>query len=459
MAEPPRARLHRRALILCVLWVGGCATYTDTLSNAHKAAERGDYEAAIAVLNDVLDVPSHEQLPDEWTARKPLVVLERGILLQAQGQYEWSARDLGAAETELEFLDLSRDPVGSIGKYVYSDSARIYKVQPTERLSLNALNMLNYLAVSDLQGASVEARRFTIAREYLQSLAENTNQASPGAFGSYIAGFVFEKLGEPDRALRYYEQTLGAGNLRVLREPVLRLSRQGGYVGRKLRAYLRELDGTGSAANPNSPESAELDGEILVVLGLGRVPYKIPRRMAVGAAIGYAGLWASGDPDILTRSAFKFVTYPELTMPDDQVTGATVRLNGQDLPAELLTDLAAEITREYETIKPKIIGAALTRMIARAVAAEGSRYLARKDKKKTSRLAALATEAALTGLDKPDTRSWTFLPARMYVCRTRVRPGQHEVRIELLGKARHIRTIQVQVPPGGYGVVVVTEPR
>ncbi len=459
MAAPPRGRLHRWAVILCALWVGGCATYTDKLRQSHTAAQRGDYEAGVRALNDILDVPGPEQLPDEWKASKPLIVLERAMLLQAQGQYKWSARDMSAAEAELEFLDLKQDTAGSIGKYIYSDSARTYKAQPAERLALNALNMLNYLAMNDLQGASVEARRFTIARQYMESSLENSKKRSHGAFGSYIAGFVFEKSGEPGRALRYYAETLGAGDLKALREPVLRLSAQGHYMGQELKAYLRKLEESGSDVKNSRAAGDDPNGEILIVLGLGRVPYKTPKRMAVGAAVAYAGLWVTGDADILTRSIFKFVVYPELVTPESEVTGATVNVNGRDLPVELLTDLSAEISTEYETIKPRIIAAALTRMIARAAAAEGARYLAGKKEKAAGPLAALATEAALVGLDKPDTRSWTFLPARVYVCRAPVEPGRHDVRVELLGKARQTRTIQVQVPSGGYGVAVITEPR
>ena len=319
--------------------------------------------------------------------------------------------------------------------------------------------MRNYLAMDDLQGASVEARRFTIAREYMESSLENSKKRSGGAFGSYVAGFVFEKSGEPGRALRYYAETLGAGDLQALREPVLRLSAQGHYVGQELKAYLRKLEESGSDVK-NTPSAApDPNGEILIMLGLGRVPYKIPKRMAIGAAVAYAGLWVTGDADILTRSIFKFVAYPELVTPESEVTGATVNVNGQDWPVELLTDLAAEISREYETIKPRIIAAALTRMIARAAAAESVRYLAGKKEKAAGPLAALATEAALVALDKPDTRSWTFLPGKIYISRTRVEPGQHDVRIELLGKTRQTRTIQVNVPPEGFGVAVITEPR
>jgi tetratricopeptide (TPR) repeat protein len=460
MADPARGRLQQWAVILWMLGVAGCATYTDTLRQSHTAAERGDYEAGVRALNDILDVAGPEQLPDQWTANKPLVVLERAMLLQAQGQYKWSARDLSAAETELEYLDLKLDTAGSIGKYIYSDSAKTYKAQPIEHLALNALNMLNYLAMDDLEGASVEARRFTIARQYLESSAQNSDERSGGAFGSYLAGFVFEKSGEPDRALRYYEEALAAGDLIALREPVLRLAARGRYVGQKLKAYLHKLEESRSDVKTARPAVADPNGgEILIVLGIGRVPYKIPKRMAIGVALGYAGLWVSGDPDILSRSIFKFVVYPELVTPESEVTGAAVNVNGRDFPVELLTDLGAEITREYQAIKPKIIGAALSRMIARAVAAEGTRYLAGKKEKARGTLAALATEAALTSLDKPDTRSWTFLPARIYVCRVRVEPGAHEVRVELFGEARQTRTIPVVVPPGGYSVVVITEPR
>ncbi len=459
MGGPIWARWQGWALVACVLSVGGCATYTDTLSKTHQAAGAGDYEAGIRQLNDILGVGSYERIPDDWTAHRPLAALERAMLLQAQGRYEWSARDLSAAETELEFLDLKLDTAGNIGKYIYNDSAEVYKAQPTERLALNALNMLNYLAMDNLEGAAVEARRFTIAREYLQSLDQDGAQGSHGAFGSYLSGFVFEKLGEPDRALRYYEEALDAGDLAALRAPVLRLSGQGSYVGGRLKEYITKLETSDSDLSNERSAGAESDGEILVMLGLGRVPHKIPKRIPIGAAIGYAGLWVTGNPDILAYSAFKVVVYPELVAASNQFTKATVNLGGRDLPVELLTDLGAEITREYETIKPKIIGAALTRMIARAAAAEGTRQLARKKGGATALLAALATEATLVGLDKPDTRSWTFLPSRVYVCRAQVPSGRNEIRADLLGGARETRVIQVDVPPGGFSVVVITEPR
>ncbi len=434
---------------------GGCATYTDKVGKVYQAADVGDYPAGIDRLNKLLDVESSEQLPDKWTANRSLAVLERAVLLQATGQYKASARDLSAAESELELLDLKSDPAGTIGKYIYSDSVQAYKTPPTERLALNALNMVNYLATGDLQGAGVEARRFTVSRNYLESLDETVH----GAFGSYLAGFVFEKLGEPERALRYYEEALEAGDLETLREPILRLSQRAEYRGPKLSKYLGPAQAARVDTGGQQPAGAEADGEILMVLGLGRVPYKVPQRIPVGAALGMAGSNVSGDPKLFAALALKVIVYPELVAPDNLVASAAVHVDGRSVPVEKVTDLGNEVAREYEGLKPQIIASALTRMLARAGAAEAARRAPKKADESTRWLAALATEAALLGLDKPDTRSWTFLPAHVCICRARVRPGRHEVRVELQGRTQESRVIQVDVPPGGFCVTAVMEPR
>ncbi len=449
------ARFGQCALIAVVLWCGGCATYTDKAAGVYQAADAGDYGTGIGRLNKMLGVENADQLPERWTSGRSLAVLERAVLLQATGQYKSSARDLSAAEAELEVLDLSADPAGTLGQYIYSDSAQTYRTPPTERLALSGLNMLNYLACGDLEGAGVEARRFTASRNYLESL----DKTSHAAFGSYLAGFVFEKLGEPDQALRYYEEALDAGDLPSLREPILRLTQRADYKGPKLSAYLDRL--RPFTANPveGRPSDAQAEGEILIVLGLGRVPCKVPQRIAVGAALGIAGANVTGDLAVLTRLALKVLVYPDLAFRNDLTNAATVNLDGREVPVELLTDLTGEIVREYEAAKPKIIAAALTRMIARAAAAEAARASLRKADESTRTLAALATEAALVAVDKPDTRSWTFLPAHLYLCRTRVPPGRHELHVALHGATQQTRVVPVDVPPGGFCVVAVVEPR
>jgi hypothetical protein len=421
-------RRRSAALLCCAALAVGCATYSDKLRAAHDAASRDDWPGAEQQINRMIGVESRDELPEIWNSERSLAVLERSVVLMAQSAWRESSRDLSAAESELELLDLKLDTVGKIGAYVYSDSAAEYRAPPVELTSLNAINMLNYLAMSDLSGAAVEARRYQVMRDYLDTLGD----AEPRArLGAYLAGFVFERLGEADRALRYYEDAASERKLASLDAALARRGR---------------------------PAS----GEVLVVLAGGRAPYKVPKRIPVGAAIGIAGTFITGDPRVLQHSIFKVVVYPELEAAPSEVSGGRVRIGDREFETELVSDVAADVTKEYDAIKPRIIGAALTRMIARALVSEGTIAAGRQAGgagELVGILAALRTEAALLGLDKPDTRSWTFLPARVWAARVPVAAGAHDVVVEVEGSRTVERRIPVEVAPGGCAVVVVAVPR
>ena len=441
----------RWLLIAAIALSCGCATYSERVAEVRKEAGQGKYPVALDKINRVMGVRSAKDLPKSWKGDQPLTVLERSVLLQAMGEYELSLRDMSGAETELELLDLKTDTPGQIGKYVYSDSSQDYEASPTERLALNALNTANYLAVGNLSGAAVEARRFTNMRDYLDSIGLEAH----GNFGAYLAGFTFERLGEGDRALRYYEEALEGGRLDSLAEPVSRLAASNPYRGPRLEELL--AGSTYRAAGTAGPPT-----EILVVFPYGRVPHKVPKRIPIGAAVGLAGTWVTGNPAILERSLFKVVVYPELEPSRSRANKATLKIDGDSIPVELVSDLGAEITREYDEIKARILGAALTRMIARAAVAEGARVAGSQAAGGAGAvvgvLAAFAAEGSLVALDKPDTRSWTLLPCRVAIARTTVSPGKHDVSVRVPGVSE-TRSVTVDVPAGGFAVVVVTVPR
>ena len=378
------------------------------------------------------------------------MLLERGAVLQAKARYQESAKNLQAADDQLEMLDISNDTVGSIGEYIYSDSATKYRASPTEKLALNELNMINYLAQGNTRGAQVEARRFTLMRTYLHDLdKENAH----GVAGSYLAGFLFEQLGDSGRALRYYDEALQKRNFVTLQKPVKQLASRNNYRGKILDTYLKNIPQEIKRGNPPEDET----GEILTVVCVGRVPHKIPDREPIGAVVGLYGSFITGDIKVLTRSVFKTVIYPKLVKTEDTFLTAAVEIDGKIIPVELMSDLSKEVENEYEKLKPKIIGAAISRMIARAVAAEAARYKARQKSKVLGEIVALTVEGLLVTADKPDTRSWTLLPGYIYVARERVPVGTHTVEVGLKGgRAHEIRKMDVEVPKGGFAAVVVT---
>lgn len=460
----------------------GCATYSERTQLARDAAQDGNLVASEKVLNKFLKTKDSKDLPVKWQKETIVALLERAMVLHARGEWRLSARDLGAADKQLVLLDIARDP-GQIGKWIFSDSAGQYHAPPSEKLALNAFNLLNYLMLGDLSGARVEAKRFTITREYLAGT--DGGKDAHGAFGSYLAGFAHERLGEVDEALRYYDEALQQAEFASLRAPIARLAARSGFRTPRIRAMLGEPTAPEPAAAPAAsrtpstllaqtaaapvptdspapaPATTPANGELLVVLNVGRVPLKIPERMPIGLAIGLGAAFITGDSTILQHSALKFVIYPELAPSHALFNTGQLLVDGQEWPMELATNLDAEIVREYDALRPKIIGAAISRLIVRAAVAEGARAAGKQADGNAGAivglLAALAAEGALVAADKPDTRSWTLLPAFVFVTRVPVTPGKHTVTITAAGSGgQERREFQADVKPGGFLAVDVT---
>lgn len=516
---PPVPQHARVAMLGASLLLMSCATYSERTDDARRALRRGDYAGSLALWNKVLKVRKPEEIPNKLKKNGELVILERATVLQAMGEWESSAVNFEFADKQLELLDIAKDTAGNIGKYIYSDSATKFKTSPTEKLSLNAMNLINYLVRGDLSGAKVEAKRFTVMRNYLRDYDPENEH---GAFGSYLAGYVHERQGNYDEALRYYDEALTERDFRTLRDVIPDLANKGAYRGERIKDYLpatpkaapapkpapkpaappkpatddpsiqRPSSATkdepaapvaGSTPSPppeadaaagpaaelgsivprsawNAVASADRGGEVLVVTKIGRVPYRIPERIPIGLAIGLAGAFVTGDTTLLEYGMFKFVTYPELASAQNIFETATVKVDGHAIPIDLASDLGSEIVAEFEELKPKIIGAALTRMIARAAAAEGARAAGNQAEGAgglVGFLAAAAVEGTLVALDKPDTRSWSTLPDRVFIARSRLPAGAHTVVVEVAGPGgRETHTTDVTVPESGFVVLDVT---
>ena len=211
------------------------------------------------------------------------------------------------------------------------------------------------------------------------------------------------------------------------------------------------------ARQKSAPGEVGPPTELLVVLSLARVPHKEPRRIPVGAAVGIAGSALSGNINWLKYGAAKVVVYPELVGTPSALGPATLTVDGQPVAVEQLTDLGASIRQEYEEAKPRIVAAALTRMAARAGMAGGVRAAGKQQSSLLGDVLSILFESAMVALDRPDTRSWTMLPDRIFVARVPVAAGAHTVDVAFGGGGN--RRASVDIANGGFAAVVVTEPR
>ncbi len=447
-----RSRLAITALVLSTL--AGCASHSDKTRPFRTALDAGDSTRALALVNEQLDVKSAKDLPEKVQGDNALLLLDRSMVLQSLDDYALSSRDLEVSDKQIEVLDLSRNAAHEIGKYLYSDDVGPYKAPAHEKLMINTMNMVNYLVRGDLQGARVEARRLAVMQQFIEQ-SEGKGRGLLG-LGSYLAGFTFEKSGDADEALRYYDEALAYASYPSLDEPIRRLAAKSSYRTPRLREIIGDAGASGAAASAPAGD----DAEVLVIIGYGRVPAKIARRVPIGLALTYASLYLGAGEDatanrLAAQGLVTWVNYPELGRP--RLGWVDPRLAIDRRPAELDGVLAVdqEAQRAWDDAKGPIMAAAITRMIARVLAGTAAGAAAESASKNSllGALVSLGTQATLTAADTPDTRSWETLPARIAIGRARVASGRHLVAMSANGAGR---TRSVTLAPGGFAVTALT---
>jgi hypothetical protein len=199
--------------------------------------------------------------------------------------------------------------------------------------------------------------------------------------------------------------------------------------------------------------ASEGGGEVICVIGYGRVPHKIPKRIPIGLALTMvADVIEPTNLRAANRLAAKglvtWINYPTLAPEQGGYNVPTCTVDGRSIAMTEAVNVSAEVTAQWRKIEGKIILSAITRLVARYAVGEGIEQAAGKSP--LALLASLGAQATLTALDTPDTRSWETLPARVAVGRTRIAAGRHTVTAAARGVTR---TQAIDVARDGWAAV------
>jgi hypothetical protein len=132
-------------------------------------------------------------------------------------------------------------------------------------------------------------------------------------------------------------------------------------------------------------------------------------------------------------------------------------------PCERVLDLEKQIMDWFETVRGRILAAAISRVAFRVAAGLTSEILLRKEGEKNKErndwaaIAGLLVEGGLYLMDTPDTRCWCLLPREVFWRRIVVKAGTHEIQPTLTGEdgaRKELPPKTVTVPPKGFGFAV-----
>lgn len=424
------------ACLLALALLSGCATYSDGMREARRDLQLGQPEAAIARVNEDLEVDRSTNMPGELDGDKGLLLLERGTLLQAIDDPKGSARDLMVADQRLDWLDMSSTAADEIANWMYSGSSANYRAPAYERLLLNTINMINFMLMRDFSGARVEARRFAIMESFFLDDENSPEIPEILALGNYLGGAAFEAGRNWSEAARYYCRAWMFGiRSEGFRAQLVDLLRATGYKPVEEDTSLEELYAQSQVMGPISVTEfrrVHVDGNVIVILQNGMVPYKVPERLPIGVALAYSSRNRAYMTDeayaranqAAVSGALKWINFPMLTW--DGLPGLmppVLLLNGHRQAPMMVTDVGREVEIGWAKISGPLIASALTRMVTRSIAGAASRRGTQAAAGSNNSGAALgllaqvAVEGTLTALDRPDTRSWTTLPAEIRVYR------------------------------------------
>jgi len=415
--------LRSLSAVLLPIALAGCASmksHNETANLVQQASSTGNFAAALKEL-DARNASAEEK-------KQVLYNMERGELLRLNNQTPESNQALLAADTRVkEWEDTAKSTpeklLGQVGASLISERIKTYEGQDYEKVWLTTRLALNRISMGDFDGARVDIKR-THERESViaefrakETTAAEAAAASRGsapkdrsingypvqtlndpevlslkngyqnALSHYLAGFLYEALGEASLAAPGYRQAI------ELRPGV-----------RALEEGLRGLD---DRSSPAARQAQQLT-DVLFVIEVGEAPPRVPRNFVLPVPTGRSMVAVT-------------VSYPVI-MPSAEPALSRLDVAGRSLSVDRVVDLNVMARRALRDEIPGMVARGVVRAIAKAVVQE-------ELQKRAGALGGLVGAVAAAATEQADDRIWRMLPGHVYVSRGYLPPGEHDINL------------------------------
>ncbi len=399
-------------LATAALALAGCATdYVSRTQGVRQAYESYDHAGALTRLE--------EEGKRERDRDGLLLLMDKGMVLHADGQYAESNRVLEEAERLADGLDVV-SVSEETAALLTNERRRAYRGEDYERLMLNVLKALNYAALGEDDAALVEVRRMNERLRVM--IAEEKKPYQQLAIARYLGGALWEDEGNWDSAFIDYWEAYGRQpGLGHLAGAVMRVAKRAGREEQyqQLKAAFPDVDDA-----PLAPG----EGEVLVVVEAGLSPQKDSTRRAN----------PSDASNLLVVPVFK-----DRGQPGPAQVSVSAE---QSVPTVTVTSVRDVAHHHLNDRIGRYLAKSFAATATKAGVAAGAGALTR------SAEVGLLTFYLLTLTNEADLRSWLSLPAEFQLARVKLPAGAHEVRVDSRGKT----TVHpVEVEAGRISVIVV----
>ena len=418
---------HFRPRLLWVLTLSaaltGCASmqsHDKLASDVQSAGRTGGIPAALAQLE------ASAKSEDDKTAL--LYNLERGELLRMDRRYEDSTNafllaDIKVKEWEETAKTNPSKLMGTVGAALISERLKNYEGQDYEKVWLTTRLAMNRVALGDFENARVDIKR-THEREAIiaefrskETLAAEEEAKSKGAAagGKELNGYPVETLNDPEvlalkngyqNALSHYlagfmYEVLGESGLAAPGyRKAIELKPETGV----LEEGLRGLDNRTSFTWKRRQRMTD----VLFVVEAGDAPARKPKAFTIPVPTGRGMVTAS-------------ISYPVIEPSTDPLL-TTLSAAGTDLKLEQVVDVNVMARRALKDEMPGMVLRGVTRAIAKGV-------MQNELQKGGGLVGGLIGAVASAATEVADDRMWRMLPGRVYIARGYLPPGEHVVTV------------------------------
>ena len=429
-----RCALPALGLTLCLSGCAAFRSYDAELYMTLDHASSGNVDGAIRLLE------SNNRLPD----KDLLYYLELGMLQRLGKRYEESQKSWMSANARSQssgqfgLVELSH-LVRGVSSYVVNDKLRAYQGHDYEKVMLLTYMAMNHLAMGDYDSARVaikqmheleaqiaelRARQFAEVEEEARKRGARTSfkelngypvetidnptvnalkNSYQSALSHYLAGFIYESLGELSLAA-----------------PGYRLANELQPDQPLLEEALRGVD-----QRVSRPDDGMTD--VLFIIGSGAAPALQSRQFMMPVAVE--------NRVILIATSFPVMTATSMASSPTQLTLE----DGRALAVARITSIDLMARRRLKDDMPGIMLRAAIRTAASAVLQYQAQRAGDKEHGAAMALAAAVVTVGSAVLESADDRTWRALPAEVFIARGRVPRGAHTVTLHTPQGARSVR--------------------